>query len=455
FRFGSDTNTNDEGWYIDSVNFTTEFPENTKGVIPMNTGNPFYTTTQNPYTTSALNKGQSEIIVFDVMPTGELLSTYEFFAYANLTSNPSIGNITSKWNTTIIEDIRPISLNIQEPNATISDPTPILDVNILQGNPEVIWYNINGGQNTTICSGDCPEVSTTDWFNTDWLYRKELEISGTSSALSSFQVLLETNLTQEYTNGKIKSDCSDIRFAGILRNELDFWQESCSTSGQLSRFWIEIPSIPASTNTTIFMYYGNPTATSTSSGDDTFLVFDDFEDGIISPEWTSYNIEDGLGFTQESSGLLNVTGQGSDIWGANDDQRLVSQSLSGDFVLEGILDSVTWTSNPWAKASIIIKDSAVQDTNYAMIGETLGNGIAFQYNYNGNSNGASYTNPIDFRLIKSGSTVSGYYSSNGGSTWSQQGSAQDISTTDPVEVGMSSTSHTTTDYISAYWDLIK
>jgi hypothetical protein len=73
------------------------------------------------------------------------------------------------------------------------------------------------------------------------------------------------------------NDFSDLRFTksdGVTL--LDYWIESY-TSGVSAVVWVEVNSIPAST-ADIYLYYGNPSATSTSSGAATFMFFDDFND---------------------------------------------------------------------------------------------------------------------------------------------------------------------------------
>ncbi len=53
--------------------------ETFKGVIPMNSGTPFYTTNLNPQTCSNLLEGEECINTWSVMPTGTLGNSYEFF----------------------------------------------------------------------------------------------------------------------------------------------------------------------------------------------------------------------------------------------------------------------------------------------------------------------------------------------------------------------------------------
>jgi hypothetical protein len=74
-----------------------------KGLINTTTGaTPFYTNVSNPFNIS-LGEGESQTVVFWVNATGNADTTYEFFAYANLTSNLSISNVTETWNVSIIE----------------------------------------------------------------------------------------------------------------------------------------------------------------------------------------------------------------------------------------------------------------------------------------------------------------------------------------------------------------
>lgn len=79
-----------------------------RGLISTTTGAiPFYTNSTNPLTTSSLNSGQSELITFWVNATGNIDNVYEFFAFANVTSDLTISNISSYWNVTIIEGEAP------------------------------------------------------------------------------------------------------------------------------------------------------------------------------------------------------------------------------------------------------------------------------------------------------------------------------------------------------------
>ncbi|MBI2630571.1 hypothetical protein HYW76_05725 [Candidatus Pacearchaeota archaeon] len=98
-------------WLIKLASDTTS----TKGLINTTIGaTPFYTNQSNPRNVS-LNAGDCTNITFWVNATGNVNANYTFFAYANLTSNMSIMNVSGNWNVTIIssaESIPPYFITI-------------------------------------------------------------------------------------------------------------------------------------------------------------------------------------------------------------------------------------------------------------------------------------------------------------------------------------------------------
>jgi hypothetical protein len=115
-----------------------------------------------------------------------------------------------------------------------------------------------------------------------WRYRRAILIDNTKSAnaLSDYQVPVTVNTAALIAEGKMMSDCRDIRFTDSDgQTPLPYWIESgVNTASTL--VWVRVPSIPASSTKTIYMYYGNPLATSASDGNSVFLFFDSFESGL-------------------------------------------------------------------------------------------------------------------------------------------------------------------------------
>jgi alpha-tubulin suppressor-like RCC1 family protein/uncharacterized protein (UPF0333 family) len=117
----------------------------------------------------------------------------------------------------------------------------------------------------------------------DWKYRREIVINNTnnSNILSNYQVLVTLDTASLISQKKLRSDCGDIRFTdsdGLTF--LSYWIESGCNSAS-TKIWVKVPSIPAGSTKTIYIYYGNPSATSQSDGYSTFLAFDLKWDGPI------------------------------------------------------------------------------------------------------------------------------------------------------------------------------
>jgi hypothetical protein len=136
------------------------------------------------------------------------------------------------------------------------------------------------------------------WFPSAWQYRKSHVIQGsTAGAQTNYQMKIIVHYGSGtdsggdvYLNGHCRTDFGDVRFTSSDGTTLiDYWMETYTASDK-AIFWVEVPSIPASPDTaTIYIYYGNSGATTTSNGADTFLLFDDASaDNTAS--WSKYNV---------------------------------------------------------------------------------------------------------------------------------------------------------------------
>jgi hypothetical protein len=114
-------------------------------------------------------------------------------------------------------------------------------------------------------------------------YKKAINITNSgSTALTDYQVLITLDTQTLISAGKMRSDCRDIRFTNSTDYLLSYWIESgCNTTS--TKIWVKVPFIPASSTTTIYVYYGNPSATSLSNATATFIYYDD---GNYFSSWT-------------------------------------------------------------------------------------------------------------------------------------------------------------------------
>ncbi len=138
-----------------------------------------------------------------------------------------------------------------------------------------------------------------------------------ASELSNFQVKIQVAYDAD-----MQGDFDDIRFyASDETTELDYWLET-KTDSTSATFWVEVPTIPASSATTIYMFYGNSSVSSSSNGEAVFPFFDTFDS-----DPTYSRVGPGNGTYTVSGGTLTLT-QTSKRTGMDHGYKLDSVSFS-------------------------------------------------------------------------------------------------------------------------------
>jgi hypothetical protein len=152
-----------------------------------------------------------------------------------------------------------------------------------------------------------------------WNYRKNHVIANATGAGTNYQIKIAVNYGNGsdsgdtvFVDGKCQSDFDDIRFtAADGLTELDYWRMT-KTDSISAIFWVEISDDLSSSNSTVYVYYGNPTVTYTEDytdeqhGENTFLFFDNFDDGSYSSKWTLQG-----GSVTEENGVLKFNTGGT------------------------------------------------------------------------------------------------------------------------------------------------
>lgn len=129
------------------------------------------------------------------------------------------------------------------------------------------------------------------WYSSSWMYRKAITVSGNgSSTLTNEDVLVTLDTATLVSQSKLQSDCDDLRLVDSDDSTLlSYWiEDDCNTSS--TKVWVRIPSLPSG-GKTIYVYYGNPSATKGSltwSGYVTLLA-----DASCPSGWTRNSAMDG------------------------------------------------------------------------------------------------------------------------------------------------------------------
>jgi hypothetical protein len=145
-----------------------------------------------------------------------------------------------------------------------------------------------------------------------------------------------------------------------------------------------------------------------------------------------------VGNASYSSGTYTVQGAGSDIWNAADSFHYVYRPWTGNGQIIVRVTSIQNTHG-WAKAGVMFRETLNANSKQASVVITPSNGIVF---IRRSSTGASASGtfvsgpaaPYYLKLIRNGSTLSAYRSSNG-TTWTSIGSST-ISMASSLYVGL-------------------
>ena len=117
-----------------------------------------------------------------------------------------------------------------------------------------------------------PTVSLA-WFDCAWPYRTDVTIQETSgTSLSNHQVMLSLSSADVDGSYSWSANGDDLR---VVDNDdstpLDFYIESWDAVAESARIWVRIPSLPANSSRTIFMYFGNAGAANAETPNQVFL----------------------------------------------------------------------------------------------------------------------------------------------------------------------------------------
>jgi len=143
--------------------------------------------------------------------------------------------------------------------------------------------------------GTAPRVSASSgWWDINWIRRRSITITGNHP--DNYQIKIVVPYDSD-----MRSDYGDLRF---LENEtasvLSYWIENYTVDN--ATIWVRrVENTQQNIDNIIYMYYGNPSASSASSGANTFVFFDGFVGtSLDTGRWTatgSYSVNNGITIT--------------------------------------------------------------------------------------------------------------------------------------------------------------
>lgn len=378
FRFMSDTITESEGWYIDYANFS-GFTD-IKGVVPMYSGNPYYTTTANPMYPANnsclinLIGGGSCNTIWLVNATGAAGTVSEFFVTYN---SSYTGNVSQDITSSVFLTI---TINGPPPQFSGISATPSA---LSPGDDTTLRVTVTDADNNL----NNVYVNITSPGGSSWQYLANQ--NGTSSNYYYvFNETLEQGIYTYYFSADDNNGnnvTSDSYYFKALGNDAIIGVATQSDAYQNSQNVLL-------TNYVIWNS-GDLESSTQSAIDDSYIIFSDgFESGlgnwVIDDDGGTATIDDDISDIDSDS--LPRTGTGAlYIYGDNVNPNK-----------EGI---VTTTLDLTGRSNIILtyywthEDLESDDSGYLSIYDGAWNNQVQQLI--GDNNGRSSTNPSDYILV--------------------------------------------------------
>ncbi len=129
-----------------------------------------------------------------------------------------------------------------------------------QNSPET-FYSLGGQQ------GYYPISTATSWYNSSWNYRQKITIDHTkvTEDLTDFPVLINLAGSTNPVFAEAQADGDDILFTSSdgttkLSHEIESFTPTSATKNLTA--WVKVPSLSSSTDTVLYLYYGNSSASS-------------------------------------------------------------------------------------------------------------------------------------------------------------------------------------------------
>ncbi|MBN2600266.1 MAG: DUF2341 domain-containing protein [Candidatus Thermoplasmatota archaeon] len=208
-------------------------------------------------------------------PSGE--GHYQFYSIAyDYAGNREVPPVTPAYDAQCGYDTSKPSSQVTSisPSLIPYSPLPIRATASDDVNTVSLWYYYS------------PQNSS--WWNPNWLYRKQVNISGKNEGYHMKIIIGNTTGGDVTCNGHVQSDFRDIRFISYTDNvtQLSYWLRNY-TLGTQGTFWVN----NSLNDSSLWMYYGNRNATTMSSGENTFYFFDDFSNGLDKWMMDSWNAD--------------------------------------------------------------------------------------------------------------------------------------------------------------------
>lgn len=167
-----------------------------------------------------------------------------------------------------------------------------------------------------------PPGTGTTLDGTTYMKRRAIVISNTGAARTDVPLRLQLDASN-FSFSRVQGNGWDIRFTDSSDNLIPHFVQSWDHPGETAVIWVNIPDLPASSNTVIHVYYESPGATSASNAGTTFPT-----SSCISNLAAAFNFS-ALPSYEADATVPDLTGNGHDATLPSSGISITSARLSG------------------------------------------------------------------------------------------------------------------------------
>jgi hypothetical protein len=188
-------------------------------------------------------------------------------------------------------------------------------------------------------------IGQENWWNNAWSYKKNIIINhlNISSNLGNFPLLINLS-NSNFDFSHAKTNGGDIRFINYEDNSTEFYYEIdyWNSSSMNAYIWVNITNISNTTDSKLWMYYGNPSASDNQTPinvwDTNFRMVHHFSEVSGTHYDSTSNNNDGAPYNSVVQNVIGIIGSADEFNGTNNYVMVPDSSsldLSSVFTLEG------------------------------------------------------------------------------------------------------------------------
>jgi len=284
-----------------------------------------------------------------------------------------------------------------------------------------------------------------------YAYRRQITIAAQAPIPAGYSLAIHLDHAALVAASKSLSSGADVRL--FRREGVSAWTEldrvvdpASAWDTDYTTIWFRTQSIVgAGTDSSCYLYYGDPAATAAPKDPQQVYAFwDDFDQAGLAG-WTFSIIGAATGTAEVTGGHLHIQAHTGDIWNETDDFVFLHRPVQGDFVADVLVSDYGGNLDGWAKVGgVMIRQSTANGSRNRIMAPANGSAARTNsFRLADNQSTAEYcdgaANPIPEheRVVRRGSFSTAWYSADG-LTWPEWGTEIEFTEqlSDPVLVGI-------------------